>query len=115
MLGARGVPKERMDKFDKITEFNVLPLKMLATRKVLVERMDYKDYLGGKVKEELDGLDRLTGKFFVLDTEQKVEKNGREVSEEEWKSLKTEIPAPVNSFLDGNVVFSRIEKVHFGS
>ena len=114
MLGARGVPKERMDKFDKITEFNVLPLKMLATRKVLVERMDYKDYLGGRVKEELDGLDRLTGKFFVLATEQKVEKNGREVSEEEWKSVKTEIPAPIISFLDGNVVFSRFELVHGG-
>ena len=30
----------------------VLPLKVLATREVLRERMDYKDYLGGNVREE---------------------------------------------------------------
>ena len=82
MLATRKVLEERMDKLDKITESNVFPLKMLATKKVLEGRMNYKDYLGGRVKEELDGLDRLTGKFFVLVTEQKVEKNGREVSEE---------------------------------
>ena len=114
MLATRKVLEARMDKLDKITESNVFPLKMLATKKVLEGRMNYKDYIGGRVKEELDGLDRLAGKFIVLDTEQRVEKNGIEVSEEEWRSLKTNIPAPVISFLDGNVVSSRFEEVHEG-
>ena len=36
--------------------FPVLPLKVLVARKVIRERMDYESYLGGRVKEELDGV-----------------------------------------------------------
>ena len=37
--------------------FQVLPLKMLVTRQVIRERMQYKDFLGGIAKDELDRLD----------------------------------------------------------
>ena len=40
-------------------------LKVLVTRQVVMNRMDYSNYLNGTVKEELDGLDRLAGKFRV--------------------------------------------------
>ena len=43
--------------------FPVLPLKALVARKVIRERMDYESYLGGRVKEELDGLAGLAGLF----------------------------------------------------
>ena len=39
----------------------VLPLKVLATREVIRERIDYKDYLGGNVREELDRLNGFEG------------------------------------------------------
>ena len=45
--------------------FLVLPLKAPVARMVIRERMDYKDYLGGSLKDELDGLDRLEGKFVI--------------------------------------------------
>ena len=40
-------------------------LKVLVTRQVVKNRMDYSNFLNGAVKEELDGLDRLAGKFRV--------------------------------------------------
>ena len=43
-----------------------LLLKWLATSKVLEENMDYKDFLRSPIKEELDGLKRLEGRFFLL-------------------------------------------------
>ena len=43
----------------------VLPLKVLATREVIRERMDYKDYLGGNVREELDRLNGFEGNFLI--------------------------------------------------
>ena len=48
-----------------VAPIGVLPLKVLATREVIRERMDYKDCLGGKLREELDGLARFEGKFVI--------------------------------------------------
>ena len=47
----------------------VLPLKVLATREVIRERIDYKDYLGGNVREELDRLNGFEGKFLIVTSE----------------------------------------------
>ena len=41
--------------------FQVQPLKLLVTRKVVREGLDYSSYLTGKTKEELDGLDKFAG------------------------------------------------------
>ena len=43
----------------------VLPLKVLATRVVVMQRMDYSTYLTGTTKEELDKLDKLKGRYKV--------------------------------------------------
>ena len=41
----------------------VLPLKVLATRVVVMQRMDYSTYLTGTTKDELDKLDKLAGRY----------------------------------------------------
>ena len=91
--------------------FPVLPLKTLVTRQVIRDRMEYKDYLGGRAREELDWLERFQGKFFVDSFKFVVlrEENGR-LSEEEWQSLKSTLPTDVISFLDGKPDFSIFEK-----
>ena len=43
----------------------VLPLKVLATREVVMNRLDYSTYLTGTTKEELDRLKMLVGDFKV--------------------------------------------------
>ena len=43
----------------------VLPLKVLATRVVVMQRMDYSTYLTGTTKEELDKLDKLKGRYKI--------------------------------------------------
>ena len=45
--------------------FPVLPLKTLVTRQVIRDRMEYKDYLGGIARDELDRWDWFEGKFIV--------------------------------------------------
>ena len=41
----------------------VLALRVLATRQVLREKLDYKEHLVGNTRLELDALDRLPGRF----------------------------------------------------
>ena len=41
----------------------VLPLRVLVSRQVIRDRMDYTGYLTGKTKSEMDILDRLAGRF----------------------------------------------------
>ena len=55
-----------------LATFVVLPLKVLVTREVIREKMDYKDCLGGKAREELDRLARFEGKFFIDTSELEV-------------------------------------------
>ena len=60
----------------------VLDLRVLATRQVLREKLDYKEHLVGNTKLELDTLDRLPGRFLVREAEVVVERlnqEGREV------------------------------------
>ena len=73
--------------------FKVPSLKVLVTRMVIRERMDYKNYLGGKVKEELDSFDRLAGKFRIYNNKLEVERDGKKVSDEEWENVKLRLPS----------------------
>ena len=41
----------------------------MVIRIVIRERMDYKDHFGGNFKDELDGLERLEGKFVICWTQ----------------------------------------------
>ena len=45
--------------------FQAQPLKMLVSRKVIREGLEYSSYLTGKAKEELDGLNKFAGHFVV--------------------------------------------------
>ena len=99
-----------LDKKVKGAVFCVPPLKELVTTKVIRERMDYGNYLGGKVKEELDSFDRLTGKYRLDEDELEVLSEGKKVSEEEWKAMKLRLPKQLISLLDGKEVIKITEK-----
>ena len=68
--------------------FPVLPLKVLVARKVIREGMDYESYLRGRVKEELDGLAGLAGRYVVEDAKLEVFdlENADELSKEAWET-----------------------------
>ena len=99
-----------LDKKVKGAVFCVPPLKELVTTKVIRERMDYGNYLGGKVKEELDSFDRLTGKYRLDEDELEVLSEGKKVSEEEWKAMKLRLSNQLISLLDGKEVIKITEK-----
>ena len=84
-----------------------IPLKVLATREVIRNRLDYKDYLGGVVKQELDRLNWLEGKFFIDATEVEVQMAGKILSKEEWMSR---IPSSMITYLEGKQEFSIFER-----
>ena len=75
----------------------VLPLRVLVSRQVIRDRMDYTGYLSGKTKSEIDILDRLAGRFeevrpFELTVERYL--GGEEVPKDEWIDLKKwELPS----------------------
>ena len=43
----------------------MLPLKVLVSREVVGNKMDYSTYLNGTTKEELDQLKKITGHFKI--------------------------------------------------
>ena len=92
------------------TKFEVMSLKVLATRKVIKERMDYKDYLGGRVKEEMDWLERLQGTFLVDRTEVEVTRLWETLETKKvrkhWNFLRKKLPTEVLAFLEGKKEFS---------
>ena len=92
------------------TKFEVMSLKVLATRKGIKERMDYKDYLGGRVKEEMDWLERLQGTFLVDRTEVEVTRLWETLETKKvrkhWNFLRKRLPTEVLTFLEGKKEFS---------
>ena len=81
----------------------VLPLKVLATREVIRKRLNYKEYIGGIVKEELDWLDWLEGKFSIDAFEVEAEMAGKKLPKKEWMSW---LPTSMISYLRGKQDFS---------
>ena len=91
--------------------FDPLSLKVLTTNVVIRERMAYEDFLGGKVKDELDQLDKFAGRHLIKATGLYVRKGKHKISNHEWKSLKQRLPASLITFLSGKQEF-RIFPVH---
>ena len=89
----------------------VLPLRVLVSRQVIKDRMDYTGYLAGKTRSEMDILDRLAGRYVVQSSELTVERflGGDELSAEEWKTRRREMPSNLINFLDGTSEFSIVE------
>ena len=64
--------------------FQVLTLKVLALREVVRERLDYKEHLGGATRDELDNLEKLSGRFKEIGSETVVktlDEEGEELQE----------------------------------
>ena len=68
----------------------VLPLKVLATREVVMKRLDYSTYLTGITKEELDRLDKLEGRFRIQSSKLTIEAfyNGKRLPSDDWEYFK---------------------------
>ena len=93
----------------------VLPLRVLVTRQVIRDRMDYTGYLSGKTKSEIDILDRLAGRFeevrpFELTVERYL--GGEEVPKDEWIDLmKWELPSTLFRIILGRREISIVESL----
>ena len=80
----------------------VLPLRVLVSRQVIRDRMDYTGYLAGKTKSEMDILDRLAGRFVVQSKgfQFNVERyfGGDKVSDDEWHFDEWQMPRTLSHF-----------------
>ena len=95
----------------------VLPLRVLVSRQVIKDRMDYTGYLAGKTRSEMDILDRLAGRFVVQASELTVERvfGGEKLPADEWERRRRELPATWINFLDGTEEISIVEKSSSGA
>ena len=91
----------------------VLPLKVLATREVVMKRLDYSTYLTGITKEELDRLDKLKGIYKIQSSKLTIEAhyNGKRLPSDDWEYFKEcmqgrKMPANVVKFIEGSSEFT---------
>ena len=91
--------------------FQVLPLRVLVSRQVIRDRMDYTGYLAGKTKSEMDILDRLAGRYVVQDSELTIERflGGEELSADEWETKRRQMCTDLTNFLNGTAELSIVE------
>ena len=91
----------------------VLLLKILATRQVVMDRMDYSTYVAGMTKLELDRLDVLVGDFRLQDSKLTIEAlyNGQRLPSDDWQYLKScfKLPTALISFIEDTHEFRIVE------
>ena len=87
----------------------VLPLKVLVTRQVVRNRVDYSTFLNGTLKEELDRLDMLAGDFRIEDSRVIID-GVKGLSSEDWQERKKYLPRSVVNPVESNEDFSIVEK-----
>ena len=102
-----------------------LPLKVLATREVVMNKMDYSTYLTGTTKDELDKLDKLAGRYKMhsskmvieaLDNEKlwKISQNSYVKPVNDWEYLKECLHGKISSFfikfIEDTQEFSIVER-----
>ena len=68
----------------------VHPLKVLATREVVMNRLDYSTYLNGATKIELDRLDKLEGNFRIHSSKLTIDAfvYGERLPSDDWEYFK---------------------------
>ena len=93
--------------------FQVLPLKVLVSRQVVKNRLDYSTFLNGTVKEELDRLDMLAGDFRVGASKLTID-GGKGLSSHDWHDLKKMMPRMATNFIEDKAEFSIVEKMENG-
>ena len=91
----------------------VLPLKVLVTRQVVRNRVDYSAFLNGTLKEELDRLDKLAGDFRIEDSRVVID-GVMGLSSDNWQEKKTKMPRRVINLVESNEDFSIVEKINNG-
>ena len=102
----------------------VQPLKVLVTRQVVKNRMDYFTYLNGTAKDELDDLDWIIGKFRIMTSKVTIEAHHNDtISEsinasidqsqwpsEDWENFKecfgNTLPKGLVKFIEGTGQFT---------
>ena len=96
----------------------VLPLKVLVSRQVVGNKMDYSTYLNGTTKEELDQLKKMTGHFkietfcelSIVGDEQPTFDDEEQVIEYLKESLKDDTAGGLVNVMDDTGAFSIYEK-----
>ena len=83
----------------------VLSLKVLATRQVVKNRLNYSTYLNGTVKDELDRLDRIEGNFRIQASKLTVEAHYKGMRlPDDWgifkECFKDNLPSGLFNFID---------------
>ena len=100
----------------------MLPLKVLVSREVVGNKMDYSTYLNGTTKEELDQLKKITG-HFKIESHCKLSIVGNEQPEfDDWEqvieylkeSLKDDTAGGLVNVTDNTGAFSIYEKEENG-
>ena len=96
----------------------VLPLKVLVSREVVRNKMDYSTFLNGTLKEELDRLDWLAGDFRIQASKLVIRasfEGGAIKPSDDIHKLKTKLlPEGLIAFIDGMENFKIVEKVKCG-
>ena len=95
----------------------VQPLKVLATRQVVRNRLDFTSYLNGTVRDELERLDRLEGQFRIHASKLTIEVlcDGETLLiSDDWvdfkECLENKMPRSFVKFIEGKEEFSIVER-----
>ena len=87
-------------------------LKVLVTRQVVLNRMDYSTFLNGTVKDELDGRERLEGKYRIQASRLCIEglHGGKVLPQDDWKYFKecfgNRVPTGLVNIIEGKKGFT---------
>ena len=87
-------------------------LKVLVTRQVVLNRMDYSTFLNGTVKDELNGLERLEGKYRIQASRLCIEglHGGKVLPQDDWKYFKecfgNRVPTGLVNIIEGKKGFT---------
>ena len=94
--------------------FQVQPLKVLATREVVMNRMDYSTFLTSTTKDELDRLDNLGGTFKVQSSKLTIDAvyNGQRLPSENWGYFKEcfNLPPLLIKIIEDTEEFNIVER-----
>ena len=94
----------------------VLSLRVLATRQVVKNRLNYSTYLNGTAKDELDGLDRIEGSFRIQASKITIEAHykGTRLPSDDWGTFKecfnNHLPSGLIKFIEGDERFNIVER-----
>ena len=87
----------------------------MVTRQVVMNRMDYSTFINGTVKDELDGLERLEGKYRIQASRFSIEglHGGKMLPQDDWKYFKecfgNRLPTALVNIIEGKEEFTIVK------